>query len=232
MFVTKLGHYPIILSIPWMKLPDVAIHFSSCTLTFGSQYCIAHYNPVPTMPYAITSEFPEPALCSLVSKVGPCGPAKTTLNGTGYGLDTHTALQLNATGPRLDAHTRPELNGTRPGLDGHAESERDARPLWIAALGGCSFRCIAHKELLTVFLLSLYEINHSFKLEGKQKQVNLADHVSKEYHKLLLLFSEAVAKALPMHLPYAHKIPLREGFTPPFGLVYSLSKTELQALKE
>ena len=53
------------------------------------------------------------------------------------------------------------------------------------------------------------------------------DHVPKEYHEFLLLFSEAVAKALPPHRPYDHKIPLREGFTPPFGPLYSLSKTEL-----
>jgi len=42
MFVTKLGHYPIVLGMPWMELHDVAIRFSSRTLTFGSQYCIAH----------------------------------------------------------------------------------------------------------------------------------------------------------------------------------------------
>ena len=36
MFVTKLGHYPIVLGIPWMELHDVAIRFSSRTLTFGS----------------------------------------------------------------------------------------------------------------------------------------------------------------------------------------------------
>ena len=41
-----------------------------------------------------------------------------------------------------------------------------------------------------------------------------------------------MAKALPPHRPYDHKILLREGFTPPFGSLYSLSKTELQALKE
>jgi len=35
MFVTKLGHYLIMLGIPWMALQDVAIWFSSCTLTFG-----------------------------------------------------------------------------------------------------------------------------------------------------------------------------------------------------
>ena len=75
MFVTKLGHYPIVLGIPWMELHDVAIRFSSRSLTFGSQYYIANCNPVPTIAHAIRSEPQEPALCSLVSKVASGEPA-------------------------------------------------------------------------------------------------------------------------------------------------------------
>jgi hypothetical protein len=71
MFVIKLGHYPIVLSIPWIELYDVAIRFSPCTLTFGSQYCTANCNQVPTVAHAITSEPPEPTLYSLTSKVAP-----------------------------------------------------------------------------------------------------------------------------------------------------------------
>jgi predicted aspartyl protease len=44
MFVTKLGHYPIMLGIPWLKQHDVAICFPSNLVTFGSQYCPAHCN--------------------------------------------------------------------------------------------------------------------------------------------------------------------------------------------
>jgi hypothetical protein len=62
--------------------------------------------------------------------------------------------------------------------------------------------------------------------------LNLVDYIPAEYHEFLPLFSEAVAKALPPHRPYDYKIPLREGFTPPFGSLYSMSKTELQTLKE
>jgi hypothetical protein len=42
MFITKLGHYPIVLGIPWLRLHDVAVRFASNTVTFGSQYCIMH----------------------------------------------------------------------------------------------------------------------------------------------------------------------------------------------
>jgi predicted aspartyl protease len=42
MFVTKLGRYPIVLGIPWLKQHDVVICFTSNLVTFGSQYCLAH----------------------------------------------------------------------------------------------------------------------------------------------------------------------------------------------
>ena len=37
MFITKLGHYPIVLGIPWLRRHDVAVRVASNTVTFGSQ---------------------------------------------------------------------------------------------------------------------------------------------------------------------------------------------------
>ena len=52
MFVTKLGHYPIVLGILWLELHDVAIRFSSRTLILVSQYCNLHCNQIPTVVHA------------------------------------------------------------------------------------------------------------------------------------------------------------------------------------
>jgi len=65
-----------------------------------------------------------------------------------------------------------------------------------------------------------------------KKKLVLEEYVPKEYHDFLPLFAEALAKTLPPHRSYDHKIPLREGFTHPFGPLYPLSKTELETLKE
>jgi len=245
MFVTKLGHYPIVLGIPWMELHDVAIRFSSRTLTFGSQYCIANCNRVPTVAHAISSEPPEPALCSLESKVAPGEPE--VIAGAGdIGAQLFTSPQMNnttqadKTEPRFDARNGLGLDaGNGLGLDARNRIGLEApgsrfgtKLIQIAALGGRSFRRIAHKEQLTVFSLSLYEIKRALEPKKEVKQLDLVDYVPKEYNDFLPLFSEAVAKALPPHRPYDHKISHREGFTPPFRPLYSLSKTELQALKE
>ena len=56
--------------------------------------------------------------------------------------------------------------------------------------------------------------------------------VPAKYHEFLPLFKKVIADVLPPHRPYDHKITLKEGFSPPFGPLYSLSRPELQALWE
>ena len=46
------------------------------------------------------------------------------------------------------------------------------------------------------------------------------------------VFSSAEAAYLPPHRPYDHTIDLEEGATPPYGPIYSMSETELKALRE
>jgi len=44
LFVTKLGHYPIVLGIPWLCRHDVHIRFPNNTVTFNSPFCISTCN--------------------------------------------------------------------------------------------------------------------------------------------------------------------------------------------
>ena len=56
--------------------------------------------------------------------------------------------------------------------------------------------------------------------------------IPEEYHNFADVFSKVKANKLPPHKPYDLKINIEEGFTPPLGPIYSLSKTELEALRE
>jgi len=69
-------------------------------------------------------------------------------------------------------------------------------------------------------------------LEQQCQDDKIKELVPKDYHEYIPLFKKAVAEVLTPHRPYDHKIPLKEGFTPPFGPLYSLSKLELQALRQ
>ena len=65
-------------------------------------------------------------------------------------------------------------------------------------------------------------------LEAEEEVIR--KHVPKEYYNFLLLFKKALAKGLLPYRPYDHKIPLKEGFTPPFRPIYFLSRVELEVL--
>jgi hypothetical protein len=85
-------------------------------------------------------------------------------------------------------------------------------PIQISAIGGHPFRRLAHKYKLTIFSTSLYEINQALRVkdqsEEPKKELDLKNYIPAEYHEFLPLFSEALAKNLPPHRPYDHKIPL------------------------
>ena len=53
-----------------------------------------------------------------------------------------------------------------------------------------------------------------------------------EYHDYADVFSKGKADTLPEHRPHDLKITLEEGTTPPLGPIYSLSKLELDTLRE
>ena len=42
MCVTKLGHYPVVLGLPWLRRHDIHVGLARNTLTFDSEFCL-HY---------------------------------------------------------------------------------------------------------------------------------------------------------------------------------------------
>jgi len=56
--------------------------------------------------------------------------------------------------------------------------------------------------------------------------------VPEEYHEYADIFSKDRADTLPDHRPYDLKIDLEDGAKPPLSRMYSLSQTEVQALRE
>jgi transposase InsO family protein len=269
MFVTKLGHYPVVLGIPWLELHDVAIRFSSRTLTFGSQYCASHCNQTPTVVHAHSLASKIAHEESVVSAGAGefearsfTSPNSFFQNQVDHGKDYNLGMGVRSSNWRTRPNemsicdkksTTPEtsifnqkssvpethvfsdsvtFDGTSPGL----RFPTPERPMQISAIGGHPFRRLAYKHKLTIFSTSLYEINQALGLKEQSKEpkdeLDLKDYIPTEYHEFLPLFSEALAKNLPPHRPYDHKIPLREGFTPPYGPLYSMSRTELQTLKD
>jgi len=99
-------------------------------------------------------------------------------------------------------------------------------------LNGSSFFGTVKKRKLKVFKVSLNDINNA--IEAKDlKEHPLEEIVPEQYHEFLPLFSKILADRLPPHRPGTdHEVHLKEGETPTWGPLYSMSRTELVVLKE
>lgn len=67
--------------------------------------------------------------------------------------------------------------------------------------------------------------------EGKPL-VDPKEKVPERYHQYLNVFSEKHASQLLQHYSYNLKINLKEGTTPPFSPLYSMSRDELLVLEK
>jgi hypothetical protein len=183
MFITKLGHYSIVLGIPWLRLHDVAVRFASNTITFGLQYCITHCHDASVTVQGVKEEPPEPVY-----------QAKDMFE--------------------------PRIRPPRP-FQGN-----------IAMLNGASFFCTVKNRRLTVFKASLYDINSAI-VAKDLKERSLQEIVPEQYHEFLSLFNKVLTDRLPPHRPgIDHEFRLKDGETPTWGPLYSMSRAELVVLKE
>jgi hypothetical protein len=67
--------------------------------------------------------------------------------------------------------------------------------------------------------------------EPKDDKRDLKASVLPKHHRYLRIFEKVNADKLPPHRPCDHRSPLENGFQPPFGPLYSLSRPELEELK-
>ena len=63
-------------------------------------------------------------------------------------------------------------------------------------------------------------------------QEDTVEQVPPEFRQFMGIMSKEAADTLPEHRQYDCKIDLKEGSTPPWGPIYPLSESELQALRE
>jgi len=99
-------------------------------------------------------------------------------------------------------------------------------------LNGASFFRTVRKGRLTVFKALLYDINKT--IEAKDlKECPLEEIVPEQYHEFLPLFNKVLADRLPPHRPGSdHEVRLKDGETPTWGPLYSMSRAELIVLKQ
>ena len=75
----------------------------------------------------------------------------------------------------------------------------------------------------------VYQLFLSDKTAPKDALVNMT-RILPDYHEFTDIFSKTCASTPAPNQPYNLKIELEEGTSPPFGLIYSLSQSELKSL--
>ena len=96
----------------------------------------------------------------------------------------------------------------------------------VSFVNAAAFACLSKMENNQVYQLFL-----SDKTTPNDALVNITG-VPPDYHEFTNVFSKTRASTPAPHQPYNLKIELEEGTSPPFGLIYSLSQSELKSLQE
>ena len=94
----------------------------------------------------------------------------------------------------------------------------------VSFINAAAFACFSKMDDNQVYQLFL-----SNKTAPDDAPVNMTG-VPPDYHEFTDIFSKTRASTPALHQPYDLKIELEEGTSPPFGLIYSLSQSELKSL--
>jgi hypothetical protein len=120
---TRLGHYPIILGIPWLKLHDPLIVWSKHQLSFVSEYCAQNCLKNSVMVTAL-AEYPESLMkmsknrdSNSFSKGIPSStlPAVSIVSAVTFGKSSHQRqIYLMKLSEVLDHASSPQMMSTLP----------------------------------------------------------------------------------------------------------------------
>lgn len=219
--ITKLGQYPLILGIPWLKKHDPRIIWSNHSIYFDSDSCVhscfksahrikaleahPHYSKSSTINLSLFDQAP-------IATVG------------------HNIDCINKNEP-FDAYSVPPIVGDKPQtvdikLVSFAAIQKD-----LSDNNSCY---IDPSEVIRIaecpkphYVASTSSSPPNEPLTAtKEDYSNVPDKYSKFYE----VFSKKKANTLPPHRPYDHQIILQDGKKPPFGPIYSLSQVELDEL--
>ena len=101
----------------------------------------------------------------------------------------------------------------------------------VSFINAAAYARLARVSGNTIFTVT---ISTSDSVSGGAASASAADipGLPEDYHEFQDVFSKASASNLPPHRSYDLKIDLEEGAEPPIGRMYSLSETEMKALRE
>jgi hypothetical protein len=69
MYVASIGHYPLVLGIPWLKKHDININFPKIDIQFPSPNCLTHQSKVTPIPIKGITMAQNNRICAISTTV-------------------------------------------------------------------------------------------------------------------------------------------------------------------
>ena len=108
-------------------------------------------------------------------------------------------------------------------------SSNPLTPILLVALKVSFINAAAFARLYKMDDNQVYQLFLSDKTAPNDAPVNMTG-VPPDYHEFTDVFSKTRTSTPTLHRPYNLKIELKEGTSPSFGPIYSLSQSELKSL--
>ena len=110
-FTTTLGHYKLVLGIPWMRDHDVKLDFAENSLEFTTNKCHTTCMKAPTKLYSELPKYPDDRIrISMISATSYHRMTKKKKHHYTFAMslyDIHQALRDNESDERVMADTVP-----------------------------------------------------------------------------------------------------------------------------
>lgn len=207
MFVTKLGHYPVILGIKWLQHHNPTIEWDANLLMFNSAFCKATClaSPKTVVVKGMLDVPDKPCHQGLIPSPTPA----TSLNVAMIGAAPFAMLGKKKN-HEVFALSLREINRAL------GENRNDIDPNPSATLLECCG-------------VTARDIDKAL---APKTIVEPRTLLPEEYWDLEHVFSQELADTLPPHRPEDYDIPLLPGKQPPFTPLRGMSQDELRVLKK
>jgi len=206
-FITKLGHFSLVLGIPWLQRNAVVTDFVSNSVRFQ---CSDHQNPLVAPQVALQTIGVVPKMTNMATET----PKGTTTPHPDVALKPpDIASNLKSKSPAICIISFASLK----------KLIRRKESVQIFAM--------SLYDINKAFETPTPNPQDTEQAEPPDYE-QLKSLIPPEYHSFLPLFCQSIANKLPAHHPYDHRIPLKEGFEPSFGPLYFLAHHELEACKK
>ena len=228
--ITKLGTYPLVLGIGWLRRHEPGITWRTNKLEFISTYCQEDCLRVRE---ASLSAYEAPKNLSiredcLRDKESTLLAFEALKNLSIRDKSIQSIDYPQSKSDQFIDHSRSKSIQSTGLLESRSDQFTGSK-LDIAIISAAAYNLLAKKPENQIFSATIEDIKKALRVK---EYVDPLPLLPKEYHEFVDVFSRGDSDVLPPHRPYDHRVPVQEDAKLPFSRLYSMSQNELEVLKK